>query len=69
MLDKLVKKNPNENKQEDTLACYLIKLARLGGYLARKADPPPGNKVIWRGVTRLADIVIGYSLAGKISYG
>src|SRR3954466_3911098 len=25
------------------LAFYLTKLARLGGYLARAADPPPGN--------------------------
>jgi Transposase DNA-binding len=37
-------------------------LARLGGYLARANDPPPGNMVIWRGLTRLADIEFGTSL-------
>ncbi|ECF2367392.1 hypothetical protein E1890_22540 [Salmonella enterica subsp. enterica serovar Mountpleasant] len=28
-------------------------LARLGGYLARKNDYPPGPKAIWSGLTRL----------------
>jgi len=42
-----------------TLGSYLIKLARLGGYLARASDPPPGNMVIWRGLSRLADIQLG----------
>jgi hypothetical protein len=37
-------------------------LARLGGYLARANDPPPGNNVIWRGLSRLADIQFGTSL-------
>ena len=41
------------------LADYLLMIARLGGYLARKTDPPPGNMVIWRGWSRLADIAIG----------
>ena len=31
------------------LADYLLMIARLGRYLARKTDPPPGNMVIWRG--------------------
>jgi hypothetical protein len=49
--------------QPKTLSRYLTKLAKLGGYLARKADPPPGNTVIWRGLTRLTDIVLGIRLA------
>jgi hypothetical protein len=32
----------------------------LGGYLARTHDPPPGNTVMWRGLTRLTDIELGY---------
>jgi hypothetical protein len=43
---------------------YMIRVARLGGYLARRHDPPPGATVIWRGVSRLADLVEGFS-AGK----
>lgn len=50
--------------QEDrSLHAYMLKLARLGGYLARKGDPPPGATVIWRGLTRLADRVEGMGLA------
>jgi len=41
------------------LAFYITKLARLGGYLARASDPPPGIVVIWRGITRLTDIELG----------
>lgn len=45
------------------LSTYLIRIARLGGYLARASDPPPGNTVMWRGVTRLTDIHLGFLLA------
>jgi hypothetical protein len=45
-----------------SLSSCLIQLARLGGYLARSSDPPPGNTVMWRGMARLADIQFGYSL-------
>ena len=42
-----------------TLSAYLIKIARLGGYLARASDSPPGNIVMWRGLSRLTDIKLG----------
>jgi hypothetical protein len=48
-----------------TVSRYLIKLAMLGGYLARNNDPPPGNKVIWRGLRRLVDTTHGYLLAAE----
>jgi hypothetical protein len=52
-----------------TLTYYLSKIARLGGYLARASDPPPGNMVMWRGMTRLTDIrfgaMIGAGLVGN----
>lgn len=47
---------------EKTLAHYLIKVACLGGYLARARDPPPGNIVMWRGWSRLMDMVLGADL-------
>jgi hypothetical protein len=40
----------------------VVKVARLGGYLARSRDPPPGNLVMWRGFARLADITLGSTL-------
>jgi hypothetical protein len=48
------------------LSHYSIQLAKLGGYLARKGDPPPDNIVMWRGITRLTDIVLGMQLAAKV---
>jgi hypothetical protein len=48
------------------LSHYMTALAKLGGYLARKGDPPPGNTVMWRGLTRLSDIVFGMQLAEKV---
>jgi Transposase Tn5 dimerisation domain len=57
LLDKLV---PDKTKQTRTsLAHYINKIARLGGYLNRAKDPPPGNMVIWRGLQRLATAVFG----------
>ena len=43
----------------------LGKLARVARNLARASDPPPGNTVTWRGMTRLTDIQLGYELAMK----
>ena len=44
---------------------YLVAVAKLGGYLARTKDPPPGNLVIWRGLIRLADILSGFQLKNE----
>lgn len=41
---------------------FLIRLARLGGYLNRARDSPPGIIVLWRGMARLTDIHMGFSL-------
>ena len=35
----------------------ILLVARLGGFLARKHDGQPGVKTIWRGLTRLSDIL------------
>ncbi|SIR34576.1 hypothetical protein SAMN05421828_1621 [Acidiphilium rubrum] len=57
LLDHIVK--DREPCSQKTLSHYLVKIARLGGYLARASDPPPGNTVMWRGMTRLTDITLG----------
>ncbi|WP_283813594.1 IS4 family transposase, partial [Bradyrhizobium sp. Leo170] len=57
VLDRLVNDKPKARQK--TLSHYLIKIARLGGYLARASDPPPGNTVMWRGLSRLTDIALG----------
>jgi hypothetical protein len=38
-------------------------LALLGGFMGRTGDGQPGVKVLWRGLTRLQDIVTGFLLA------
>ena len=45
-----------------TLRDVVLDLAKLGGHLGRQADPPPGNTVIWRGLSRLQDLRKGYEL-------
>ncbi|SAK75288.1 Transposase for transposon Tn5 [Caballeronia temeraria] len=67
LLDELVK-DTARTAQAPPLSRSLIKLAQLGGYLARANDSPPGNKVIWRGMHRLIDIELGYRL-GRGKYG
>jgi Transposase DNA-binding len=68
LLDMLVADAGNRRCRPGTLSFYLTKLARLGGYLARVSDPPPGNMVIWRGLSRLTDIEIGVEIgvAGNV---
>ena len=41
-------------------------VAKLGGYLARKADGPPGNLVLWRGLSRLTDIHLGVEIGEQL---
>ena len=45
---------------------YLVAIAKPGGYLARTKDPPPGNMAVWRGLTRLMDILLGFELSRRV---
>lgn len=60
VLDRLRFGSIKPDHQPRRLSEYLMKIARLGGYLARSKDPPPGNVVMWRGLSRLTDIEIGF---------
>ncbi|MEJ0050937.1 MAG: IS4 family transposase [Methylovirgula sp.] len=68
LLDHLVKDRNGDSPRRKTLSHYVVKVARLGGYLARASDPPPGNIVIWRGLSKLTDIELGAAIGTKI-YG
>jgi hypothetical protein len=63
LLDHLVPDPAKSRSVKKSLSSYIIKVARLGGYLARATDPPPGNIVMWRGLSRLTDIVLGFEAA------
>ena len=45
-----------------SLANAMTAVARMGGYMARPSDPPPGSKVLWRDFIRLDGMVDGYRL-------
>jgi hypothetical protein len=64
LLDHLVPMKDGARK--NTVGQFLIRLAKLGGYLARTRDAPPGNMVLWRGMARLTDIHLGFSLAQDV---
>lgn len=63
LLDHLVPDRQVGGTAGRSLPFYITKLARLGGYLARSGDPPPGNRVMWRGLCRLTDIELGFHAA------
>jgi hypothetical protein len=65
LLDEAVPDKPAQTSAAP-LAHYIVKLARLGGYLARSHDPPPGNTVIWRGLSRLTDIELGIMIGVQL---
>ena len=64
LLEHLVPMKDGSRKR--TVGHFLIRLARLGGYLNRARDAPPGNMVLWRGMARLTDIHLGFSLAKDV---
>jgi hypothetical protein len=67
ILDRLFKEENKERRHATAPLCsYLMKIARLGGYLARAKDPPPGNLVMWRGMSRLTDIELGFLLGARL---
>lgn len=65
LLDHLVL-DKSKPKSPKSVSRYIIKIARLGGYLARANDPAPGNIVMWRGLSRLTDIELGALAGAKI---
>lgn len=40
-------------------------VARLGGYLGRARDPPPGHQLMWEGYKFLRAMCVGYALRAK----
>lgn len=65
ILDLLTASDKTASDKKKTIHHYLIELAKIGGYLARGKDPPPGNTIIWRGLSRLTDIHLGFELRKK----
>ena len=66
VLDRLFKDAMKAPYSKGSLFSYTAKIARLGGYLARAKDPPPGNTVMWRGMSRLTDIELGFLIGARL---
>ena len=63
LLDRLGPDAKGGVPEKNTPTVCIRKLARLGGHLGRSRDPPPGIIVLWRGLSRLADIELGVEIA------
>jgi hypothetical protein len=50
-------------RQVPRLRQCVLWIGQLGGFMGRKCDGYPGPMCIWRGLQRLKDIVIGYTLS------
>lgn len=69
VIDRLAARAGRTRASPEKLSAYLVEIARLGGYLARSHDPPPGNMIMWRGWSRLMDIQRGATLAAEGDMG
>ena len=61
MLDRATSERIQKGPRD--LNFYVRAVARLGGYLDRASDAPPGTTVLWRGLSRLADLIEGARIA------
>ena len=66
VLKELMKTRAKSVASRNSLHRYLIWLACLGGYLNRANDSPPGNTVVWRGMSRLSDIMMGVQIGTRL---
>lgn len=64
VLEALREKKAKKKIQEPLLLGEsVIATAKLGGYLARRSDPPPGFECFWKGLIDLYLMADGYQLA------
>ena len=49
------------------LADYVNLVAIIGGYLARRKDPPPGHQLMWLGLSSLQHMCEGYLLRDEFA--
>lgn len=65
VLDVFAKTRRDLNHLEPAVRLYdaVLVVARLGGYLRRKHDGPPGHQIMWSGYTTLRVMAAGYALS------
>jgi hypothetical protein len=45
---------------EPSLSEFIGIIAKLGGYLGRKSDDPPGPQLVWQGLARVGDFAMAW---------
>ena len=63
-----------EKRQADiehppTISQFITLIARLGGYINKKSQGPPGSKTIWRGIKRSDAIVQAFQIFNDVRCG
>ena len=64
LLDELVKTKPGVNRKA-TVSDYMIKIAQTRWLSEPRLRSPSGNMVMWRGMSKLNDIHLGFLLGSK----
>lgn len=55
-------KYPELDGDDKAGTAYAIAVAKVGGYLDRGSDPPPGWETIWKGLQEVRVLAEGYEL-------
>lgn len=63
----LVLRREKPPRQPPALSLILTMVARLGGFLARKGDGPPGPKALWIGLQRVQDFALALEARDNLS--
>jgi hypothetical protein len=58
---------PTSPKEMPKLGEILIMVAKLGGYLGREGDGPPGPQTVWIGLQRTRDFAIAWTVFQQMS--
>lgn len=64
---KVINKGTKLPNKPPLLGEFMLMIAKLGGYLNRKNDPPPGPKAIWTGINRMNDFAAAWEIFGHDS--
>jgi len=55
----------HDKRRRFTVRDFVLGVAKLGGYLGRKGDGPPGVRTLWKGYERFQDMMMAAELLAK----
>jgi len=59
---KIIHRNEPIPEEPPQLGEFIKMIAILGGYIGRENDPPPGPKVMWKGLARMSDFSMAWEV-------